>query len=198
MALAIGFAAVPSAASAQFVLPDLCKTASPHKTLSYAGDEISATSAGGSYFYNPQGGCYRFIVDIGVGGNQKFTLHGDYADSASGPTTVSPAVQLPLSKPDCDNYSQHTAVYVKNILSTEFTRLASTWFDGVWRAASWVEPFGYQPAHCERVVTSGDAESTLSSHSTSFFGAKYRVVVGAKSTTWKQVKVTARPVPNPA
>jgi hypothetical protein len=84
LALVVGVAgvaaALPASASAQIQIAGGCKTALPHATLSLTANPtstVSATSQGGTYFYNsPLLSCRRFIVDIGVPAGQNVSLWG--------------------------------------------------------------------------------------------------------------------------
>ena len=182
-------------ARADIVLPDFCKTAVPHATLTLGQFPKSVLSNGADYFYNPHQGCYRFIVDVKVAptGGQQFEIDGTYAGPATGPYTFG-ANPIALSPSDCPLYSQHVALYEKSWFSLfqtpEFHLVSSGWWKGQWTPGY---PALSIPDHCELVLSSGSAPPPL--YTGSAVGATYRMVVGVKTTDWQRVRVHADYVP---
>ena len=69
-------------------LGDLCAGASPHATISANGPVTTATSNGNSYFYSPQGLCYRYVVGVGATPNTPVHGHGRAEHPAGDPGSL--------------------------------------------------------------------------------------------------------------
>jgi hypothetical protein len=189
MLVVLGGGAAKARAAQSLTLPDFCASAPPHATLTYGPSSGNpfVFSNGAGYFLNPQGGCYRFLVDVAVlpTNGKPFGLQAGYPSTVL--SAFAPPYELLVSQADCGTFVQHMAVYRKVwLFDTAFTRIASAWYTGVWTN------YGV----CVLTQTSGDdlglAMYSGTTGASPLGGATYRVAVGVKiAGIWKQVAVQA-------
>jgi hypothetical protein len=164
-------------------LGDLCAGAPPHATISATGAVTTATSNGNSYFYSPQGLCYRYVVGVGAALNTQYTV------------TIAPTIQ-PDTPGLCAGLKGDVAVYSKGLFQSSYTKTHYGHLHGVWEPAG--ELLG--GAYCSLVQDSGtpafssDAyQTSVSRTMTSVLGTSTRVVVGLKLNDWETLTVSAAP-----
>jgi len=162
-------------------LGDLCAGAPPHATISANGPVTTATSNGNSYFYSPQGLCYRYVVGVGAALNTQYTV------------TIAPSIQ-PDTPGLCAGLKGDVAVYSKGLFQSSYTKTQYGHLHGVW------VPAGLFSAYCSLVQDSGtpafttdEFQTSVSRTMTSVLGTSTRVVVGLKLNDWETLTVSATP-----
>ena len=167
-------------------LGDLCAGASPHASISANGPATTTTSNGNSYFYSPQGLCYRYVVGVGATQGTQFTV------------TVAPSIE-PETPGLCAGLKGDMAIYSKGLFQTSFTKTHYGHLQGVW-----VPSNGFVSAHCSLVQDSGTpaftsdlGQTSVSRTMSASFGMARRVVVGLKLNDWETVTVSAAPYEPP-
>jgi hypothetical protein len=158
-----------------------CLTIPPHVTLTFGANtpKVWAQSGGTNYATYP---CYRFVTDIVVPPDSSGGL--PYKDEFTLGWRYGAPWELPFSQSECAAYDAYFSIYKRTFLGTDFTLVGGGSMHGEWVIGNCVA------AHDPGWVALPDTFDPPT-----WLTTTYRLAVGAKLNTWKQVSTEARHVP---